>query len=222
MANFHQLIQGFHNFKEDYLLKEREFFDRLAHGQSPKSLVIACCDSRVDPAILLGVRPGELFVVRSIAALVPALEEAGKPDSVMAAVEYGVKHLDVDHIIVMGHSHCGGIHGTLFPAKISGERYISRWLALAAPVAEELRREMPDATPEELARRTEEGTVLQSIENLLSYDWLAERVEAGTLSLHALYYDLRDGSMLVWNAQKEDFEPSALHHCPTERPACHF
>ena len=81
-VNFHELIEGFHNFKESYLLKEHEFFDRLAHGQSPKTLVIACCDSRADPAILMGCRPGDLFVVRSIAALVPGADHAGaRPDA---------------------------------------------------------------------------------------------------------------------------------------------
>ena len=113
MPGFHDLIERFHNFREDVLLKERDFFHQLAHGQAPKTLVIACCDSRVDPAILMGVRPGDLFVVRSIAALVPAQDEAQHPDAVMAAVEYGVKHLDVDNIIVMGHANCGGIHAAL-------------------------------------------------------------------------------------------------------------
>ena len=102
MANFHELIEGFHNFREEYLLKETEFFEELKHGQNPHTLVIACCDSRVDPAIILGCRPGDLFVVRSVAALVPHADNASKPDAVMAAVEYGVKHLEVDNIVVMG------------------------------------------------------------------------------------------------------------------------
>ena len=103
MGSFHELIAGFHNFQESYLLKEKEFFDQLAHGQKPKSLVIACCDSRVDPAILLGGKPGDLFVVRSIAALIPPVGLSSPRDAVMSALEYGVKHLDVDHLIVMGH-----------------------------------------------------------------------------------------------------------------------
>lgn len=206
-VNFHELIEGFHNFKESYLLKEHEFFDRLAHGQSPKTLVIACCDSRADPAILMGCRPGDLFVVRSIAALVLGAQDAGDPDAVLAAVEYGVKHLDVDHIIVMGHSNCGGIQGALFPHKIADEKWISRWVSLAHPVAEEIRREEPSAEAELLARRTEEGAVLLSLENLLSYAWVREKVESGALSLHALYYDMKAKTMNIWNAEREDFEP---------------
>ncbi len=211
-ANFHELIHGFHNFREEYLLKEHEFFDRLAHGQNPKTLVIACCDSRVDPAILMGCRPGDLFVVRSIAAIVPGVESAGRPDAVMAAVEYGVKHLDVHHVIVMGHSNCGGVQGMLFPEKIAEEKWIARWTAIGHPVVEELRREEPDQPLETLVRRSEEGAVLLSIENLLSYDWIRERVDAGTLSLHALYYDIRAKSMYLWNAVEEDFELVTAPH----------
>lgn len=170
MQNFHELIQGFHNFKEDYFLREREFFSSLVHGQSPKTLVVACCDSRVDPAILMGCRPGDLFVARSIAAIVPDVEKAGEHDAVVSAVEYAVKHLDVRNIIVMGHSNCGGIHGLLHPEVVSKEPYISRWLCLAHPVLEELEHEDPDEPADVRARRCEEGTVLQSIDSLLSYD----------------------------------------------------
>ena len=210
MQNFHELIQGFHNFKEEYFLREREFFSALVHGQSPKTLVIACCDSRVDPAILMGCRPGDLFVVRSIAAIVPNEEQAGEHDAVVSAVEYGVKHLEIRNIIVMGHSNCGGIHGLLHPSTVAKERYISRWLCLAHPVLEELEHEDPNEPAPIRARRCEEGAVLMSIDNLLSFDWIKSRVDAGTLELHALYYDMADGMMNVWNPVKEDFEPATL------------
>ena len=211
-ANFHELIEGFHNFREEYLLAEHAFFDRLAHGQSPKTLVIACCDSRADPAILMGCRPGDLFVVRSIAAIVPGESEAGDPDAVIAAVEYGVKHLAVEHVIVMGHSNCGGIHGLLFPEKIEDEKWISRWVSIARPVIDELVEEEPDEPLESRVRRSEEGSVLLSIENLLSYPWVEERVKAGTLSLHALYYDMKGKTLNIWNAELEDFEPINAPH----------
>lgn len=208
MANFHDLIQGFHNFKEQYFLQEAEFFEKLAHGQNPKTLVIACCDSRADPGILMGCKPGDLFVVRNVAALVPAPHEAGAIDAVMAAVEYAVKHLDIHHIIVMGHSNCGGIQGLLHKEKVAQERYVTNWVALAQSVLDELEAENPHEAPMLRCRRCEEGAVLLSIENLLSYDWVHERVEEGTLSLHALYYDMAAGNLCVWNAEKEDFEPT--------------
>ena len=121
-----------------------------------------------------------------------------------------MKHLDVRNIIVMGHSNCGGIHGLLHPEVVSKEPYISRWLCLAHPVLEELEHEDPDEPADVRARRCEEGPVLQSIDSLLSYDWVKSRVDAGTLALHALYYDLASGTMYVWNAEAEDFEATKL------------
>ncbi len=205
MSSFHELIEGFHNFKEEYLLEEVEFFEALKHGQNPKTLVIACCDSRVDPAILLGCKPGDLFVVRNVAAIVPACHQTGASDAVMSAVEYGVKHLEVEHIVVMGHSNCGGIHGLLHPHEIAGESYISGWLKLAAPVIAELEKEADLHHLPDKHRRCEEGAVLLSIDNLLSYEWIADKVKAHKLNLHALYYDLHEGKLNIWDAQKEDF-----------------
>ncbi len=205
MSDFHMLIAGFHNFKEEYLLQESVFFESLKHGQSPKTLVIACCDSRVDPAIVMGCRPGDLFVVRNVAALVPASNEAAESDAVMSAVEYAVKHLNIQHIIVMGHSNCGGIHGLLHPHEIAEESYISGWLKLAAPVIGKLEEEAELHHLPDKHRRCEEGAVLLSIENLLSYEWIHQKVDDHSLQLHALYYDMHEGKLNFWDAQQENF-----------------
>ena len=214
MQNFHELIQGFHNFKEDYFLREREFFSSLVHGQRPKTLVVACCDSRVDPAILMVLLITIALENKKLAEYVVDNNDEHSSDqlhdAVVSAVEYAVKHLDVRNIIVMGHSNCGGIHGLLHPEVVSKEPYISRWLCLAHPVLEELEHEDPDEPADVRARRCEEGTVLQSIDSLLSYDWVKSRVDAGSLALHALYYDLASGTMYVWNAEAEDFEATKL------------
>ena len=149
MQNFHDLVGGFHHFRANYFLKEKEFFEALAHSQSPKTMVIACCDSRTDPAIVLGCKPGDLFVVRSVAAIVPPPEKAGEYDAVMAAVEYGVKHLNVENIVVMGHSNCGGIAGLFNPHALKDERYINRWVSLACPAVHEIEEENPDESQSE-------------------------------------------------------------------------
>lgn len=208
MQNFHDLVGGFHHFRANYFLKEKEFFDALAHSQSPKTLVIACCDSRTDPAIVLGCKPGDLFVVRSVAAIVPPPEKAGEYDAVMAAVEYGVKHLDVDHIVVMGHSNCGGIAGLFNPQAIRKERFTSKWISLACSAVERINEENSQEDLAQRIRLSEEAAVLLSIENLLSYPWIEEAVKAQTLSLHALYYDMREGTLNVWNSEMENFEPT--------------
>ena len=209
MSRFHELISGFHSFRNEYLLRDREFFSALAHGQNPKTLVIACCDSRTDPAIILGCRPGDLFVVRSIAAIVPGYDLVGEHDAVIAAVEYGIKHLKVHDIVVLGHSNCGGIHGLLHPEKIRSERFISRWVGLARPAVERIDHENPGVGARLRCRLCEEGAVLLSIENLLSYDWIHKAVQSGELCLHAAYYDLQRGSLALWNSQSEDFEEIA-------------
>ena len=207
MQNFHDLVGGFHHFRANYFLKEKEFFEALAHAQSPKTLVIACCDPRTDPAIVLGCKPGDLFVVRSVAAIVPPPDKAGEYDAVMAAVEYGVKHLNVENIVVMGHSNCGGIAGLLNPHAIKEEQYINRWVSLACPAVHKINEENPNESDTDKSRLCEEAAVLLSLENLLSYSWIEEAVQNEKLSLHALYYDMHKGCLNVWNAEKEDFEP---------------
>ncbi len=206
MENFHGLLEGFQNFKTKYYIEDRDFYSSLQGGQNPQCLLIACCDSRVDPAILLRCKPGDLFVVRNVAALVPSSSDATGPSAVMAAVEYGIKHLGIRHIVVMGHSNCGGIAGLLNPEKIEKEKHIRKWLAIAEPTLHRL----DDLTHEESKRvryrHCEEGAVLLSINNLLSYDWIRERVECNTLELHALYFDLGEANLYRYNKDKEDFE----------------
>ncbi len=210
MARFHELVSGFHAFRSEYLSRDKAFFQELARGQSPKTLVVACCDSRTDPAIVLGCKPGELFVVRSIAAIVPDEANAGEHDAVVAALEYGVKHLKIHDIVVMGHSNCGGIFGLLHPETIANDRYINRWVSLAGPAVRRIDHENPQAQGELRCRLCEEGAVLLSIENLLSYAWIRSAVEAGSLCLHAAYYDLHRGMLALWNSGTEDYEELAL------------
>lgn len=206
MDNFHKLIEGFHNFKQEYFLKERQYFESLEKQQNPKTMVIACCDSRVDPAILLHCKPGELFVIRNVAALVPAIDEVSSPCSVMSAIEYGVKHLNVEHIVIMGHAHCGGIHGLMSPESVRGETYIQDWVGIASPALERLEEfsDVPDAKERE--RLCEEGAVLVSLDNLLSYPWILDRVVDGSLKVHALYYDLSEGNLYRYSPEEEDFK----------------
>ena len=207
MNNFRQLLEGFHNFKQKYFIKEREFFESLEKAQNPKTLVIGCCDSRVDPAILLHCKPGDPFVVRNVAALIPSVTQASAPCAVMAAVEYGVKHLNVEHIVVLGHSNCGGIHSLMEPETVSHEEYIQSWINIAEPALERLCELTSDEGGKERSRHCEEGAVLLSLDNLLSYPWIAERVEEGSLKLHALYYDMGEGNLYRYNPEIEDFCP---------------
>ncbi len=145
-------------------------------------------------------------MIRNVAALVPAVTQASNPCSVMSAIEYGVKHLNVEHIVVMGHSHCGGIHGLMTPESIAGETYIQDWVSIASPALERLQAMTGDEDEKTRSRRCEEGAVLISLDNLLSYPWIAERVKNGQLKLHALYYDLSEGNLYRFSPDSEDFE----------------
>lgn len=210
MDHFHKLVEGFHNFKQEYFLKERQYFESLEKEQNPKTMVIACCDSRVDPAILLHCKPGELFVIRNVAALVPAVDEVSNPCSVMSAIEYGVKHLNVEHIVIMGHAKCGGIHGLMDPRSVCQETYIQDWVEIASPALKRLEDLSQHADEKERARLCEEGAVLVSLDNLLSYSWILDRVVDGSLRLHALYYDLAEGNLYRYSPEEEDFK--LLYH----------
>ena len=211
MLDFHQFIHGFSNFRSFYYDAENDLYDILRQGQNPHALVIACSDSRVDPAILMGCNPGDIFVVRNIANLVPHKDHAGSPDAVAAALEYGVRHLKVEHVIVLGHSDCGGIHALLDPSLTAGDSYVPMWVSLAAPALQRLNQDILDEDMETQRRHCEEAAVLQSVENLLSYPWIRERVAARKLSLHAWYFDMHSMSLLAYFHEKENFEPLADH-----------
>ena len=209
MRNFHQFIQGFANFRNFYYDAENDLYDTLRRGQNPHALVIACSDSRVDPAILMGCNPGDIFVVRNVANLVPHSSQTTACDSVAAALEYGVRHLRVEHIIVLGHSDCGGIHALLDPGLTSHDCHIPSWIALASPALQRLNPEILDEDMETQRRHCEEASVLQSVENLLSYDWIRERVARHALSLHAWYFDMHAMALLAYFPEGENFEPLA-------------
>lgn len=211
MRDFHQFIEGFSNFRSFYYDAENDLYNTLRQGQNPHALVIACSDSRVDPAILMGCNPGDIFVVRNVANLVPPYEQAASRDGVAAALEYGVRHLQVEHIIVLGHSDCGGIHALLDPGLTANDSHIPSWIALAAPALQRLHPDILDEDMETRRRHCEEASVLQSVENLLSYDWIKESVAGHVLSLHAWYFDMHAMSLLAYFPERENFEPLAGH-----------
>lgn len=211
MQNFHQLIQGFANFRNFYFDAENDLYATLRQGQNPHAMVIACSDSRVDPALLMGCDPGDIFVVRNIANLVPHHDAVPRLDAMAAALEYGVRHLQVEHIIVLGHSDCGGIHALLDPSLTTEDHHIPAWISLAAPALQRLRPEIMDENMETRRRHCEEASVLQSVENLLSYPWIRERVARHAISLHAWYFDMHEMALLAYFHDRENFEPLATH-----------
>ena len=198
------LVDGALAFRKIEYKADRSLMARLSQGQEPDVLVIACSDSRVDPAVIFGARPGDIFVVRVVANLVPS----GRPDdviahAVMAAVEYGVKALGVSHVVVCGHSHCGGIKAAMDAAR--GQEpppfeCLGPWVALADPACREVLAEDSEGerTDAETATAAEQRSVLKSLGHLRSYAWIEDRVERGDLTLHGWWFDIDTGEL--WTA----------------------
>ena len=204
MKDIAEFIAGFKRFQEKYFSEDRNLFERLGQGQRPNAMIVACADSRVDPALLTGAVPGDLFVVRNVANLVPPYERGGSFASVPAALEFAVLSLGVEHIIVLGHAQCGGIHALMSGTVARGE-FIGRWVGIAQRARERVLAELP-AKPAALQERAcEQASILISLENLMTYPWVAQRVAIGTIHLHGWYFDIAEGELLCYNPARNAF-----------------
>lgn len=185
----HRLVDGFDSFCGQHFEQDHDLYDALLDGQRPEVMIIACSDSRTDPAIIYGAKPGDLFVIRNVAALVPFYEPDQRPRGTSAAIEFGVKALGVRHIIVLGHSFCAGVR-CLLEHDHGGERFefVSDWVNVAREVRDEMNGLVTDAERAVVARRAEQATVLTSLRHLTTYPFITDRVRAGHLALHGWYF----------------------------------
>jgi carbonic anhydrase len=209
MTSPKDLIEGFHRFREQHFTDDDALYRQLVQeGQAPKILVVACCDSRVDPALVLDCAPGDLFVIRNVANLVPPEESRSSGrHGTSAALEYGVSTLGVEHIIVLGHAHCGGIRA-LMSGQRTGETdsFINNWMRLAEDARAGAERDMAGATLEERERAIEQRAILGSLDNLRTFSSIRERIEQGTLTLHGWYFDMEHGLLLGYDEATGRFE----------------
>ncbi|MHB1529554.1 MAG: carbonic anhydrase [Acidiferrobacteraceae bacterium] len=203
MSSIETLVAGFFRFRARHFGQDDKLFKKLvSQGQSPKVIVVGCCDSRVDPAIITDAEPGDLFIIRNIANLVPPCESAGTYHGTSAALEFGVCRLGVEHIIVLGHAQCGGIHALLEGGPWAGA-FISAWTQIAEPARE---RAIRMAEGEDLHRSCEQEAILVSLDNLLTFPWIRERVEQARLVLHGWYFDLEAGQLLYYDKAAGKFQ----------------
>lgn len=210
MTSPRDLIEGFHRFREQHFTDDDALYRQLVQeGQTPKILVVACCDSRVDPSLVLNCAPGDLFVIRNVANLVPPAEShSSGRHGTSAALDYGVRTLGVEHIIVLGHAHCGGIRALMDGRRttdIDGS-FINSWMRLAENARTKTEQELVDADAEARARACERQAILGSLDNLMTFPWIRERVEQGTLALHGWYFDIECGKLLGYNRASHKFE----------------
>ncbi len=186
-----RLLDGYLRFRRTVWPAERDRYRSLARGgQRPQALIVACSDSRVDPQTVFGAAPGELFVVRNVAGLVPPYEPDGHYHGTSAALEYGVRVLGVAHIVVLGHALCGGIQAIVDGAPKEVGDFVAQWMAIAEPVLNQV---PPGLDRVEKQSRCETEAVRLSLANLMTFPWVREAVEDGRLALHGFRFDIRTG-----------------------------
>ncbi|MBC8239168.1 MAG: carbonic anhydrase [Alphaproteobacteria bacterium] len=200
MTEIDTLLNGFRKFREMYFEKAPDLYrDLLSNGQRPRFAVVACSDSRVDPAIVLQTEPGDIFAVRNVAALVPPYEEEGHYHGTSAALEFAVTGLGVEHIIIIGHAHCGGI-ATMVHKQEGGEaggKFITAWTDLLREARERALAADPGLEGEALLSASERQSVRLSLDNLATFPFIREAVAAGKLTLHGWYLNIFEGVLEV-------------------------
>jgi carbonic anhydrase len=204
-----RLLDGYRQFSTGRLQVEQDRYRALAeHGQSPEIMVIGCCDSRVSPEVIFDARPGELFVARNVANLVPPHSPDKGHHGISAALEFAVQALCVKHIVVLGHARCGGIrfYAEKAPPLAAGD-YIGRWMSLIAPAAARIG-PPGEPTPEYLTQ-LELGALTGSLDNLMTFPYVRANVEQGRLAIHAAYFDVATGRLSVRDPATGSFKEAA-------------
>ncbi|KUF09478.1 carbonic anhydrase [Pseudoponticoccus marisrubri] len=202
------LVQRYHGWKATTYAENRAWYRRLAdEGQRPRAMVISCCDSRVHVTSIFGADQGEFFIHRNIANLVPPYEPDGNQHGTSAAVEYAVTALKVAHLVVLGHSQCGGVQGCLdmcegrAPALEESSSFVGRWMDILRPGYEAVKE------AEDKPRALEKEAVKVSLNNLMTFPFVREAVEGGRLSLHGLWTDIGEGGLSCYDPASDGFVP---------------
>ncbi|WP_028747248.1 carbonic anhydrase [Rhizobium mesoamericanum] len=201
------LLDGYRNFMSGRYADARDRYKALAeHGQNPSTLVIACSDSRAAPELIFDAGPGELFVIRNVANMVPPYEPDGHFHATSAALEFAVQALKVTDIVVMGHGRCGGIRAALDPSAepLSPGDFIGRWMSLVRPAAEQIGAN-DVMTPAERQTALERVSIRNSIENLRTFPEIKVLEDAGKIALHGAWFDISTGELWVMDAETRDF-----------------
>lgn len=193
MTDIKELLQGYKRFHDKYFVSDDRLYREINdEGQSPKTIVIACSDSRVDPLLLIDGKPGEIFVVRNVANLVPPYEcdDHGR-HGVSAALEFAVCFLEVENIVILGHSNCAGIKALVNSERFEKTDFIGKWME----IAREARERAKTKETQEIYSCCEKEAIKLSLRNLMTFPWINERVETGNLKLYGWYFVLANGSL---------------------------
>lgn len=212
------LLHGYEHFRDERLPRERDRMSEMARsGQKPETMVIACCDSRVSPEVIFDCGPGEIFVVRNVANLVPPYAPDDAYHGTSAALEFAVQALKVQHIVVMGHGRCGGVHAFASKSSValSPGDFIGKWMTLISPAAEELGEQGPDETVDAYAKRLEFQSIRTSLDNLMTFPCVSTLVERGQLVLHGAYFEVATGKLHALDPETGEFRNVIDGSAPT-------
>lgn len=207
MPEFAELLGGYRRFRRNDYHRQRERWADLASGQNPPVMIISCCDSRVDPATVFDTNPGQAFVLRNVANLVPPYDTSGGLHGVSSAIEFAVVDLGVKHIVVMGHGACGGIKAALESSHdhpTIEHRFIDHWIAL---MDEPKARVLADETIADKQTGLELEAVRHSLANLRTFPFIADREAAGDLKLHGCHFAIGEGRLFVLDEKSDQFVP---------------
>lgn len=210
MSVLKRLIEGFVDFRAGYWRDNRPLFERLAReGQQPKVLIVACVDSRVDPGILTSTQPGDIFTIRNVGAIVPPYGPDGRYHGTSAALEFGVRALGVEHIVVLGHALCGGMRALLAEddVQLAQFEFLKPWTDIVRRAADAVRLGAPELDAVATQKAVEQAGVVVSMGNVLSFPWVREKVEAGTIAIHGWHFDLRTGELSAFDPEAARFIP---------------
>ena len=204
-TSFNKALNGYQAFREKYAKGDQSIMQSLSEqGQQPEIMVVSCCDSRVDPALILQCEPGELFVVRNVANIIPPFEKDDAHHGTSAALEFGVCALQVKHLILLGHSQCSGIQALLnsHTANLDAKKddFITNWVSLVK-------------SPNDCPHNSDDyakAALNQSYKNCLSFPWIAEKVEQQTLLIHCWFFDIKMGQIFTYVANSQSYQPLAL------------
>jgi carbonic anhydrase len=200
-----RLYDGYRAFRASRLPTEQSRYRELAErGQAPETMVVGCCDSRVSPEVIFDARPGELFVVRNVANLVPPYSPDGLYHGVSAALEYGIAVLRVKHLVVLGHARCGGIQA--FASNAPTGDFIGKWISLLAPAAASVQSERENG---DYLRRLEQASLKQSLDNLKTFPFVRAVSERKALTLFGAYFDVATGELSVLEQESGQFVAAA-------------
>lgn len=197
-----ELLKGIVKFRENAYQKNRELFMSLKDRQAPHTLFICCSDSRLDPNMITGSLPGELFTIRVIANIIPPFEKSEEHAALASAIEYAVKVLTVKNIVVCGHSNCGGCAAISEPPA-----FLEKWLDLSRQLREKTTKDLK-AEVCERALLIERANVLEQVNNLLSFPYICDEVIAGTLNISAWHYIIETGEIFIYDESSDSFKPA--------------